>query len=95
MWQRRRHTGVNCELPGHGKEGLIQACTVVRVGEVRVSILAEGPTTSTFHVIALSQGGIGLWKGCVGKHGVGAGVNLSIEYVFRNQGKAQSLEELF
>ena len=82
-------------MPGHGIEGLIQACAVVRVGEVRVSILADGPATSTFHVVALSQGGIGLWKGCVGRYGVGAGVNLSIKYVLRNQDKAQCLEALF
>ena len=28
-------------------------------------------------------------------HGVGGGVNISVEYAFRNRDKAQSLEALF
>ena len=96
MWERRRRTGVERDLPGCGKEEFIHACTVVRVGEVLARIITAGEIAmSTFNVFALSQAGIGLWKGCAGGHGVGGGVNLSIKYVFRNQDKAHSLEALF
>ena len=36
-----------------------------------------------------------LCKGGVFRHGVGAGVNISIEYAFRTLDKAQFLEALF
>jgi|SRR5258706_4177011 len=90
LWKRRRRTGFDSELPPRGIEVIVQIFAVARDGACRVSDRAIGIATSTLKVI-----GIALWKGGVIRHGVDGGVNISVEYAFRNHDKAQSLEALF
>ena len=96
LWKRRRRTDadIDIECPQVGLDVLVQILAVVRVGAVRGSP-AYGRATTTLNVEALFHGGLALWKGGVIRDGVGGGVNISIEYAFRNLDKAQFLEALF
>ena len=58
-------------------------------------MVARGQALMTSKVAGRFRGGITLWKGGVLRHGVGGGMNISIEYAFRNHDKAQFLEALF
>ena len=87
LWKRRRLTGNGIERLGLVFDPTAQSFAVARLGSVPIMRRACGRAT-------IVQG-IALWKGGVIGHGVGGGVNISIEYAFRNLDKAQFLKVLF
>ena len=85
-----RRTGVDNECPHGGLEALVHNCASAQVGVGHaIERLAKGRATTTSNIEAP---GIALWKGGAIRHGVDGGVNISIEYAFRNLDKAQFLE---
>ena len=97
LWKRRQRTDAdgNIECPRDRLDALEQIFAVARVGAVRRRPAYGRAMTTLNVVLALFRGSIALWKGGVIRYGVGGGVNISIEYAFRNLDKAQFLEALF